>query len=100
MANPKAHTRLTPETAWWGFVEDEALMASVRRSARHHAEVGVMDAEDLLQEIQLWLATREADYARGNLAGLADQRMGAWVRNARNRANREESWLEWNDQWD
>ena len=100
MANPKASSRLTPDTAWWGFTEDEDLMTSVIKSANYHGCVAISE-EDLLQEAYMWLATRKDDYYAGSkLASLVDQKMRGWVATAREKAGREESWREWNDQWD
>lgn len=99
MANPKAHERLTSDTAWWGFAEDEALMESVRHSARKFCRPGIIEAEDLEQEAMLWLATRES-YDGIDQRIVVERKIRDWAAKAASTSARTESWREWNDQWD
>lgn len=100
MGNPKASSFLTPENVWWGFMEDEELVASVNKSAAHFG-CPEYSEEDLIQEAYMWLATRKDDYYRGSkLAALVDQKMRDWTAKGRAYKARVQSWREWNDQWD
>ena len=62
-------------TADWSFVGNPSLMAALGKVARKAADLGDFDAEDLAQDLMLWLAVRPEVQAKEEFQIVLDLRM-------------------------